>query len=347
MPTPAFPPDPRFRHSASPGAAHAPLPLRIALERGALVTVANWPIVLIDFTLESYFKLMLAVPAIGGALMVAALVGTDIGSVIGEGIHSTIDLVLGSLVTSPVALLAFLAAMMIVAVSGALMVFGLKAGTFATLVDGERQLVDAPDVRFEREWIAQAAAFRLARVYQRTTHFARRIAILTAWLCLAYAAIAAGYLLAIAFAVSLAAGGWGTFWPLLIVIATSIGVIALAAVNLVYDLLRVIVLTDDCETREAIGRLREFVIRDARQVIGLFSVITGVTLLATAISVLATAGLTLVAWVPFISLAIVPIQAAAWIVRGLIFQAMALTALSAYQAQYRRFLPGRAAAAAE
>ena len=43
------------------------LPLRAALRRGALVTLANWPIVVIDFIVESLYKLALGVPIVGGA----------------------------------------------------------------------------------------------------------------------------------------------------------------------------------------------------------------------------------------------------------------------------------------
>jgi hypothetical protein len=58
---------------------------------------------------------------------------------------------------------------------------------------------------------------------------------------------------------------------------------------------------------------------------------------AMAVSVVTTAGLTFVAWVPFVSLIAVPLQVAAWLVRGLVFQYVGLTALAAYQTQYRRF----------
>jgi hypothetical protein len=54
-------------------------------------------------------------------------------------------------------------------------------------------------------------------------------------------------------------------------------------------------------------------------------------------SITATAGLTLIAWVPVLGLLVVPLQVAFWILRGLLFQYMSLTTLTAYQSQYRRF----------
>ena len=71
--------------------------------------------------------------------------------------------------------------------------------------------------------------------------------------------------------------------------------------------------------------------------VGIFAVVGVLFLLAAAGSLLVAAGLALVAWVPVVGLVVVPLQAAAWLVRGLLFQFMGLSALAAYQAQYRRF----------
>ena len=51
----------------------------------------------------------------------------------------------------------------------------------------------------------------------------------------------------------------------------------------------------------------------------------------------------LIAFVPLVGLAIVPLQAAAWLVRGFVFEYLALTALGAYLTQYRYYLHGLAA----
>jgi hypothetical protein len=347
MSSPANLPD-RSRPGRKPGLeaagapAHGALPLRAALERGAFLTAANWPVILVDFTLEAFYKLSLAVPAVGGALMVGALVGGDVGSVIGEGTRSTVDLVLGSLVTAPEAFLSFLAALAVVAVGGAAVMLAVKAGTFAVLVSAERRLADEDLVRLDFDRLRQASAYRLDRVYAEAQRFGQRALTLAVWLILAYVVVGVSYLSSISLAVSLAAHpAWRTAWPLVIVGSTSLAVVMLAIVNLAHDLLRIVVLTDDCGAVDALRRLRTFVTADARQVVGIFSVIGGVTIVATAISVLATAGLTLAAWVPLVSLIVLPLQAAAWIVRGLIFQAMGLAALSAYQTQYRRFSASR------
>jgi hypothetical protein len=65
--------------------------------------------------------------------------------------------------------------------------------------------------------------------------------------------------------------------------------------------------------------------------------------LATIASILATAGLGLIAFVPLVGLAMVPLQLAAWLLRGFVFEYLALTALGAYLTQYRYYLHGLAA----
>ena len=175
-------------------------------------------------------------------------------------------------------------------------------------------------------------------VLDATRRFARRSGLLAAGLTLTYFAIGWGYITALGMALRVAGQTtWAPAWPLLVLVATSTSVIAVTAVNLAYDLLRVIMITDDCRIRTAFSRLRAFLVADARQVLGIFGVVGVLVTLAMAVSVVTTAGITFVSWVPFASLIAVPLQVAAWLVRGLVFQYVGLTALAAYQTQYRRF----------
>src|SRR5436190_8697779 len=114
-----------------------PLTLRAALSRGAVITLANWPIVLVDFVVESAYKLTLAVPVLGGAFMVAVLLGVDVRSLVGDGLVSAASEMLGPLLNAPAALVAFVAAVTLVGVAGAVLMFMIKAGTLAVLVLGE------------------------------------------------------------------------------------------------------------------------------------------------------------------------------------------------------------------
>jgi hypothetical protein len=315
-----------------------PLPLRAALRRGALITAANWPVVLIEFSIESLFKLALAVPVIGGALMVAALIGADVGEVIAEGIRPTADVVFGFLASAPAALVCFLMALGVVALGGEIVMLVVKSCTLHILVHGERRAGPVESEALSVQMMREAQAFSLDLLLSGGQRYWRRAVTLALWLGAAYATIGSIYIAV----VSLGVGNVGQRFgfgagPLALLVATSAGVVGVTILNLVYDLVRVIVLTDDCRVSTAIGRLRRFLVEDARQVVGIFAVMSTVGMLAAAIALLATAGTTLVGSLPFLGLLLLPLQAAAWLVRGLVFQYLGLASLSAYQSQYRRF----------
>ena len=312
------------------------LPLRAALKQGALVTAANWPVVLVEFALWALYELAVGVPVVGGAFMVAVLLGFNVDGLLGQGVRETADLIIGALSAAPVALAAFLAALGVVAAGGLILIFVVKAGTLAVLVSGERAMSDLHKLPVHVATVRRATSWSLGTVYAGTRRFGGRAAALAAWLSVAYLAIGAATLGAITLALA-ADSAWAGVWPVFVAIATSAGVLAVTAANLLFDLARIIVVTDDCRLGEAFGRMRRFVIGDARQVLGIFAV-TGVILaLAAAAWLVATANVALVGFVPVAGLLVAPLQAAVWIVRGLLFQFMGLATLSAYQTQYRRF----------
>ena len=65
---------------------------------------------------------------------------------------------------------------------------------------------------------------------------------------------------------------------------------------------------------------------------GLVLLLVGI---ATVGTILATGGLGVIAFVPLVGLAVIPLQVAGWLLRGFVFQFIALTALSAYLTYYR------------
>ena len=176
------------------------------------------------------------------------------------------------------------------------------------------------------------------------SRFDRRFVLLGAWLYVGYAILATVAVSALTLSTRLAdADGWSFVLPLSAVVVTAVGLVVVAALQLTQALLQTIMTTDDCRLSVSVARLRLFLLHDARQVLGIFGVVLALVVLATAASVLATTGLALIAWVPLVGLAVVPLQLAAWLVRGVIFHYMDLTAWSAYQSQYRRYAEPEAA----
>jgi hypothetical protein len=322
------------------------LTLRAAITRGALVSLANWQIVVIDFVIETLFKVAVAVPVVGGAFMVAVLLDVEVASLLDDGFLTAVDRIWVALGSAPVAFAAFLAAVTVASIGGAMLMFIAKAGTLFVLVQGDRSASELQRSPLGSSGLRSARVFALAEVLAAMRHFRRRAAMLALWLGCADFVVSVGCLWGVGYSFQWAASaGWVQAWPLLVFVVASAGFITLTASNLLFDLVRVVVINDDCGLGVAFRRVRLFLLADARQVLGIFGTMSIITIFAMLASATTTWGLALVAWVPLAGLIVLPLQAAFWIVRGLFFEFSGLTTLSAYQTQYRRFSsPGPAAA---
>ena len=295
---------------------------------------------LVEFVADSLYKAALGVPIVGGAIMVAALLGDDLSVLLARGLRAAAGTVVTSLTGAPIALAAFAAAVAIVGVGGAIVMFLVQAGSIAILVKGESAApaeLNTGSIRAEPMRLANQS--RLEIFLEGVERFGRRLTTLGAWLVGAYVVVFAAYFGGLLAVYRIATGAeWISAFPLAALIATSALVVVISTVNLLYLLAQIIIVSGDCSVGDAARLLRRFLLHDARQVAGVFGVILIVGVLGTAASLIATAGLGLIAWVPFAGLAVLPLQAAAWLVRGLVFQFIDLTALTAYLAQYRRFI---------
>jgi hypothetical protein len=314
------------------------LPLRAALKRGALITAANWPVILIQFAMGSVYRLAVGVPIVGGAFVVAVLAGGDVRTLLGEDLRAAAGLVAAALVDRPEALSTFLVAVGLVAVGGASVLFLVQAGIAGVLVRGEQRAKSSATMPLRTSVLLDANSFGIVEFFDGIRRLGRRFLLLGGWLCVAYVTL--GMLTVAGLWIALAVSqrdGWEAAWVLGALLVGALALVCFVGVNLVYALVQVILATDDCRLSQALARLQAFVTHDARQVAGVFGVVLILVLLASAASLLATAGLALVAWVPFVGLAVVPLQLAAWLVRGVVFHYMELGAWSAYQSQYRRY----------
>jgi len=126
--------------------------------------------------------------------------------------------------------------------------------------------------------------------------------------------------------------GWGATAAITVVFALWITV-----VNLLYLLVQIVIAADDCSVAAAARRVGAFLRHERRHVIAIFGLVLGMVVAATGASVLATAALGLVAFVPFVGLAALPLQLLAWLLRGLVFQYLGLASVGAYLKLYRGF----------
>jgi hypothetical protein len=315
------------------------LRLRSALRRGALITAANWPLVVVQFVATALYNLVLAVPIVGGTFVVWAIVGRDMGTLLAKGVRQAAIGVFESLTGAPIALAGFLVALGIVAALGAVLTFIAKAGIVDRLAAGERSAGDAHRVPVRASTFVRLRTTRLDSYMAGVRRLAPRFLRLGAALIAAYSAIGIVFIGLVGATYRVSNGtAWSSAWPLIVFVATSAAVASVALVNLAYDLLQVILAFEPCSLREAVARMHAFVRHDARQVMSIFGVVLVLEILAVAISLVGTAGLELVAWVPFAGVLMLPMWAAGWLVRGLVFEYVGLTALAAYLSQYRRFV---------
>jgi hypothetical protein len=316
--------------------------LKAALKRGALIAAANWPLVIVQFVAESSLKLMLAVPIVGGAFLVALLLDTSLSDLLRGDAREIVTSIIAALMQSPAALAAFVAAGLLVLVGGSMFTFVVKAGTIALLADAERIAgpVERPPLRLEAVRRASVVAIepfidgsrRLGRRYIRIGLGLLFVYALTAGLYLAF--VLGGYALAGNSAVLLG-------WTAAAAVASSVLIVWITIVNFFYLITQMVVAIEDVSVREGVRLAVTFVWGHLREVAAVFGVVLVIVVVATAASILATAGLGLIAFVPLVGLAVLPLQLAAWLIRGIVFEYLALAALGAYLSHYRWYHTAR------
>src|SRR5438128_11206184 len=104
------------------------------LKRGALLVAANWQTVVIQFVAQTTFQVLLAVPIIGAAILVAVLLGTDLADLLQQNLREMFSTIAGALMSEPVALVAFMTAFSPVLLGGSALMFRVTGGTIAVLI---------------------------------------------------------------------------------------------------------------------------------------------------------------------------------------------------------------------
>ena len=304
--------------------------LKPAIKRGALLAAANWPVTLIQASADSLFKLLLAAPVIGGVFLVALAIGSEPSALISLDWRQMAATIVASLVSRPVVLTSVFLAVAVVAVGGSLFVFLVKAGTVATLVRSDRDAGPIEEAPLRVSEVVRASRFSVDSYIESARSLFPRYARLGFMLMGVYVVSGVAFLLLV---VRREPGeGWS-----LTALMTVAFVLWITVVNLLYLLVQIVVAADDCSVAAAARRVAAFVRRERGDVGRVFLLVLALILGATGASVLATAALGLVAFVPFFGLAALPLQLLAWLLRGLVFQYVGLASVGAYLTLYRGF----------
>ena len=325
--------------------------LKLLLKRGALLAAANWPAVAIQFVAETTFQMLLAVPIIGAAILVAVLLGADLGELLAGHSARHLPTIASALMAEPGAFVAFVAAFAVVLLGGSILMFLVKGGIVDVLVAAHRaarpdrartdHLRDLP----QRADVHASAIRRRLRATVPALSGARPGAdggLRGLWRRLPGVTVygyrrprTARFVLG---------------WTFIAAIAAVLLVVWITVVNLLYLLTQVaMVAVDDVGPADACVAVLRFIRAEFRELLGVAGVVLAMVVAATLVSALAWSGVGLIAFVPLVGLAVIPLQLAALLIRGLVFEYLGLTALGAYVTLYvsRVTLPDAVTARAE
>jgi hypothetical protein len=311
--------------------------LKLLLKRGALLAAANWQTVAIQFAAQTTFQALLAVPIVAAAVLVAALVGDDVGTFLQGGIREMFAAIADALRAEPIALAAFVVAFAIVLVGGSIFMFLVKGGTVTVLVAASDDAGAIEHEPLTLELLKRSSRFTLARYMDGCGRLFRRYLVLGLILIVVYAASGGGYLALVALGYrAISDGALFIGWTFVAALAAGALVVWITAVNLVYLLVQIAVAEGDLTLVDAMRAVARFVRSEFRDLGGIFLVVLAIVIAATFASALAWSGVALIAFVPLVGLAVVPLQLAALLLRGVLFEYIGATALGAYVTLYRR-----------
>ena len=307
--------------------------LKLPIKRGALLAAANWPVVVLQFIAEATFKILLAVPIVGGTFLVALALNQDVQDVLGDelDLRASATGVATSLLEHPGALTSFLAALTVVVVGGSALMFVIKGGTLAVLVHAERQAGPLERYPVRLAQVRQASTSDVEVFLRGSRRLRPRFLRLGAFLLATYLISGLAYLgIIVAGYRALGEEGLLVRWTVIAAFCSALLVAWLAVVNASYLVVQVIMAARDVSVRTAARQAVALVRTQTGRTLGVFLVTAGLAGIATLASVVATAGLGLISFVPFVGLTVLPLQVVAWLLRGLVFQYLGLTSAGAY-----------------
>jgi hypothetical protein len=308
--------------------------LKLTLKRGALVAAANWPVTIIQAVADSLFKLLVAAPLVGGIFLVALVVGAEPVALMSLEWRELATTIAASLLSRPLVLIAWVAALGVVIAGGSLFVFLIKGGAVSVLVRGERTAGPIEQPPLLPDVIARASAFSVAAFIDGAQALFHRYARLGLILMAVYLASGVAFVAAVS---AIRSAGDGLAIAALVTVAF---VAWITIINLLYLLMQIVIAADDCSVTSAVPRVSAFLRRERRAVAAVFLVVLVLVVFATGASILATAALGLIAFVPLFGLTVLPLQLLAWVLRGLVFQYIGLTSIGAYLKLYREASTG-------
>jgi len=318
------------------------LDLKHLLKRGALLAAANWQTVAIQFVAETTFQVLLAVPIVGAAVLVAVMLGGDLTELLRGSLRDIFTTIAGALMSEPLALVAFVTAFAVVLLGGSMLMFLVKGGTVDVLVAANAEAGPIEQHPLTFEMLRQASRFTLKRFTDGCARLFRPYLALGLVLMIVYALSAGGYLAFVVYGYRVVEGRALIIgWTFVAALSAALLVGWITIVNMLYLLLQIAMAVEGVGLNEACRATARFIRSERRELFGVFLVVVALVIAATLVSALAWSGVGLIAFVPLVGLAVFPLQLAALLLRGLAFSYLGLTTLGAYLTLYQAYASRR------
>ncbi len=309
--------------------------LKHLLKRGALLAAANWQTAAIQFVAQMTFQVLIAVPIIGAAILVAVLLGGDIADLLQGSLREIFTTIASALLSEPVALFAFMIAFSLVLLGGSVLMFLVKGGTVDVLLAAHMLAGPIEHEPITLHRLRGASQFSLRRFTDGCARLFRRYLMLGLLLMAVYGVSIGGYLIFVVYGYGLVSSRVLIVgWTFVAALAAALLVAWITLVNLLYLLVQIAVAVEGVGLADAARAVARFVRAEFRELAGIFLLVLALVVAAMFASALAWSGVGLIAFVPLVGLAVFPLQLAALLLRGLVFEYLGLTALGAYVTLY-------------
>jgi len=313
------------------------LNLKLLLKRGALLALANWPTVAIQFVAETTFQVLVAIPILAATVLLSVVVGADLNQLLQGGLRDIATRTAGALAAEPVALVAFGAAFSIALGAASTLMFLVKGGVLDVMLAAHESAGAFETEPISIDTIEPAACFTLRRFIDGCARLFRPYFGLGIALFVAYATTAGVYVALVVYGYRAASGVIGVVGMTFVAAGAAVVLIVwITLVNFLYLLMQIAMAADNLGVADASRAVAAFIRAEFSALAQVFLVILGLEAGATLVSALAWSGLGLIAFVPLVGLAVVPIQIVALVVRGMAFAYVGLSAAGSYLTLYRR-----------
>jgi hypothetical protein len=318
------------------------LELKHLLKRGALLAAANWQTVAIQFVAQTTFQVLLAVPIVGAAILVAVLLGGDLGDLLQGSLREIFTTIASTLLSEPVALVAFITAFALVLLGGSMLMFVVKGGTVDVILAADTAAGPIERDAITLDALRSASCFTLKRFTNGCARLFRPYVWLGLVLIGAYAISVGGYLMFVVYGYRAAEGRALIIgWTVIAALAAALLIAWITLINLLYLLMQIAMAVEGVGLAEGARAVARFIRQEFRELALVFLVVLVLVVAAMLASALAWSGVGLIAFVPLVGLAVFPLQIAALLVRGLVFEYLGLTALGAYVTLYQGYAARR------